>query len=153
MSQRFTIKQVEELLKAGKIRGYQVSEPAKLPEKPGGRKVSKHFKKGDKAKDFIAWNLLIWCQERKIVLEEEYKFHPVRKWRFDWAVVIGDLKIAIEYNGIMSDKSRHTTVTGYTGDMEKINAAMAFGWRVLQFTPLNYRDLIQVLNNVINQTQ
>lgn len=64
--------------------------------------------------------------------EKEYKFHPVRKWRFDYACP--ELKIAIEYEGLFSAKSRHTTVTGFTGDCEKYNAAQIEGWIVLRFT-------------------
>jgi len=90
-------------------------------------------------KDWIAWNLWYWCNENAYTLEDEFKFHVERKWRFDWCIPA--LKLAIEYNGIFSNKSRHTTVTGYTGDMEKLNAAQSDGWTVLQFTPLNYKNL------------
>lgn len=78
----------------------------------------------------------------------EHRFHPIRRWRFDAAIV--GKKIAIEYNGIMSNKSRHTTITGYTGDMDKLNAAQILGWIVLQYTPLNLKqfesDLIEALS-------
>ena len=69
----------------------------------------------------------------------EYVFHPKRKFRFDWA--IPDLKIAIEYEGLMSEKSGHTTVTGYTKDCEKYNLAALMGWKVLRYTALNYKHL------------
>jgi hypothetical protein len=75
----------------------------------------------------------------------EYKFHPSRRWKFDYA--IPDKKLAIEYNGIFSNKSRHLTVTGYSGDMEKINQAQLLGWRVLQYTPLNLNQLYDDLNS------
>lgn len=139
----WTIKHCEDLLKAGKIRGMKVLEKSNTPA-PGGRKVSKHFKRGDKAKDFIAWNLLIWCQERGLVLEEEYKFALPRKFRFDWA--IPGKMIAIEYEGLMSEKSGHTTVKGYTKDTNKYNMAAGLGWKVLRFTALNYKELITELN-------
>lgn len=74
---------------------------------------------------------------------KELKFHPKRKFRFDWA--IPSLKIGIEYEGIMSEKSRHTTIAGMSGDCEKYNAAQAQGWKVLRFTALNYRDLITTI--------
>jgi hypothetical protein len=76
---------------------------------------------------------------------KEYKFHTSRRWKFDYA--IPDKKLAIEYNGIFSNKSRHLTVTGYSGDMEKINQAQLLGWRVLQYTPLNLHQLYDDLNS------
>jgi hypothetical protein len=79
---------------------------------------------------------------------KEYKFHPSRRWKFDYA--IPDKKLAIEYNGIFSNKSRHLTVTGYSGDMEKINQAQLLGWRVLQYTPLNLNQLYDDLNNYLH---
>lgn len=74
---------------------------------------------------------------------KELKFHPTRKWRFDYC--IPSLKIAVEYEGIMSEKSRHTTITGMSGDCEKYNAAQAQGWKVLRFTALNYKNLITTI--------
>jgi very-short-patch-repair endonuclease len=70
----------------------------------------------------------------------EYKFHPFRKWRFDFAVI--DKQIAIEYEGIMSAKARHTSVTGYTKDTEKYNAAALLGWKVLRYTALSSESQI-----------
>lgn len=77
----------------------------------------------------------------------EHKFHPTRKWRFDWA--IPDLKIAIEYEGLHSAKSRHTTITGFSNDCEKYNAAALLGWIVLRYTANTYKkastDLIEAI--------
>ena len=78
-------------------------------------------------------------QLMKIDFVAEHKFHEERKWRFD--IAIPSLKIAIEYEGIMSRKSRHTTVTGYTKDCEKYNAATIAGWRVLRYNAINYKSL------------
>lgn len=79
----------------------------------------------------------------------EHKFHEERKWRFD--VAIPSLKIAIEYEGIMSRKSRHTTVTGYTKDCEKYNAATIAGWRVLRYNAINYKSLGDDLRLIIKK--
>lgn len=77
----------------------------------------------------------------------EHKFHDVRRFRFDWAIV--DLKIAIEYEGIFSKKSRHTTVKGYSIDIEKYNLALTEGWKVLRYTANNYQDLKTDLEKLI----
>lgn len=80
--------------------------------------------------------------------ETEFRFDEVRKFRFDWA--IPSKKIAIEFEGIMSKKSRHTTVTGYSKDAEKYNIATTLGWKVLRYTVMNYLNLEQDLMKIIS---
>ncbi len=77
----------------------------------------------------------------------ELQFDEVRKFRFDWA--IPSLKIGLEYEGIMSAKSRHTTISGYSKDIEKYNLAITLGWRVLRYTAKNYKDLETDLNKLL----
>ena len=62
----------------------------------------------------------------------EYRFHPDRKWRIDFA--LPQFKLAIEYEGIFSTKSRHTSTSGYLGDIEKYNELALMGWTLLRFT-------------------
>lgn len=81
----------------------------------------------------------------------EYQFNETRKFRFDWAII--DLKIAIEFEGIMSKKSRHTTVTGYSKDAEKYNLAQINGWTVLRYTVLNYKNLEKDLRSILNNQE
>ena len=68
------------------------------------------------------------------VLEKEFKFHPTRRWRFDWA--FPKRKIAIEYEGIFSAKSRHTSIVGFSNDCEKYSEAAIMGWKVIRVTAL-----------------
>ena len=77
----------------------------------------------------------------------ELQFDEVRKFRFDWA--IPSLMVAIEFEGIMSEKSRHTTKTGFTNDCEKYNLSQIKGWKVLRYTVLNYLDLSRDLEKII----
>jgi len=62
----------------------------------------------------------------------EHKFHPVRHWRFDYA--LPDLGIAIEYEGLYSKKSRHTSIKGFREDCRKYNEAALLGWVVIRVT-------------------
>lgn len=130
-------KHLKKLLDEGKIRAY--SMPSKNEPTPAGRIVSKLFKKKSQEKAWIAETLLTWCNHRALTLQEEYRFHDTRKWRFDWC--IESLKVAIEYEGIYSKDSRHTNRKGYNKDTEKYNAAIALGWRVFRYTAATYRNL------------
>lgn len=64
---------------------------------------------------------------------KEFKFHPVRKWRFDYA--IPEHKIALEVEGGVWTGGRHTSSVGFIKDMEKYNTATLMGWRVFRTTP------------------
>jgi len=61
----------------------------------------------------------------------EYRFHPSRGWRFDWAWP--ERRIAVEEDGGVWIAGRHTRGAGYLADMEKLNAAAELGWRVLRY--------------------
>lgn len=61
----------------------------------------------------------------------EFRFHPQRRWRFDWAWP--DRKLALEEDGGVWIRGRHNHPTGYLADMEKLNAAVELGWRVLRY--------------------
>lgn len=63
----------------------------------------------------------------------EFKFHPKRRWRFDYAFV--DHKLAVEIEGGAYKYGRHNRATGFIKDMEKYNAAAELGWRLLRATP------------------
>lgn len=94
-------------------------------------------------------NMKFTLIDLKVPFVEELVFLKGRRFRFDFA--IPDHKIGIEYEGINSHKSRHTSITGYTKDTEKYNLAVCNGWKVLRYTALNYtdmrRDLLILTNN------
>jgi len=84
--------------------------------------------------------------ELKLELIKEHKFHPQRRWRFDYAIL--EHKIAIEVEGGVWTKGRHTRGSGFVKDMEKYNAAAVLGWTLIRVTPSNLvkkstADLIQ----------
>lgn len=92
----------------------------------------------------------LMLEEEGIEVEREYKFHPVRLWRFDYA--IPKLKIAIECDGGVWNYGRHVRPTGYIKDMKKFNAAAELGWLVLKYTPeqLNSSYSIIEIKKVMN---
>lgn len=90
--------------------------------------------------------------KQKGVIEDfvtEHKFDHTRNYRFDWALL--DLKIGIEYEGIFSKKSRHTTAKGFSEDCNKYNLAIYNGWRVLRYTALNHQNLENDLLKLISK--
>jgi very-short-patch-repair endonuclease len=79
---------------------------------------------------------------------KEYRFHPTRKWRFDFAIV--EKKIALEFEGgVFHGKSRHTTGKGFTEDAAKYNEAAKLGWKVLRYTAKGYSKLIEDLKQIL----
>jgi hypothetical protein len=94
------------------------------------------------------------------MVKTEFVFHPVRKWRFDYA--IPEIKLAVEYHGHagfipvrfgkngkpLPQASGHSTIKGLTNDCEKVNSAIALGWRVIAFTALHFRYSERVKHNL-----
>ena len=107
------------------------------------KKVKRVIKARNDCKEvqWIHWQLKYWCEEKGYTLEKELQFAKPRKFRFDFAVP--EFKIAIEYDGLNSGKSGHTTLLGFTSDTDKINLAISRGWKVLRFTVLNYQTVLQ----------
>jgi len=136
----FTKKDIQMLKDRAKIRGYVIHPVKRSGNIPVAVKPSPQ-------KEWLELNLQYWCNERSVSLEREVKFAADRKWRFDWA--IPSLMIAIEYEGIFSTKSRHTTHKGFNADTEKYNRASQDGWKVLRFTASNYKTLVNELNACI----
>lgn len=63
----------------------------------------------------------------------ELKFHPLRKWRFDYAWPLQ--MVALEVEGGVFAGGRHTRGRGFVADMEKYNAAAVLGWKLIRCTP------------------
>lgn len=76
---------------------------------------------------------LICKSELGMECVKEYKFHPVRKWRFDYA--IPSALVALEVEGGVWTGGRHINPKGFLNDMEKYNTATLMGWSVYRTTP------------------
>jgi hypothetical protein len=88
----------------------------------------------------------LWKANGLIVPVSELKFHPERKWRFDYA--FPDRMIAIEIEGGAFTKGRHTRGPGFIKDMEKYNAAVVLGWKLLRYIPsnVNFKQIREIYN-------
>lgn len=71
--------------------------------------------------------------------ERELRFHPTRRWRFDFAWP--DVKLACEVEGLVrsATKGGHQSIGGARQDMDKYEAALLLGWTVYRC----HRDMIQ----------
>lgn len=63
----------------------------------------------------------------------EHRFHPVRKWRFDFADPAR--KLALEIEGLTREGGRHQRPKGFVEDCKKYAEAMLLGWRLIRVTP------------------
>jgi len=70
----------------------------------------------------------------------EFRFHPVRKWRFDMAYPAR--KVAIEYQGGIyhQGKQGHQTTAGIERDCLKFSSAASMGWLLLPVNAGMVRD-------------
>ena len=84
-----------------------------------------------------------------VSVEFEYRFHPIRRWRFDAAYP--ERGVAVELDGGTFTFGRHTRGAGFEKDCEKINEAQILGWRVFRFTTRQTRDgvMLDILERVI----
>lgn len=133
----WTLDYIQKLQSEGKIEGFKVI---------GGKNAAK-VSKAKKTPDGVQFIISV-LEANKVPYIQEYQFAPPRKFRFDFA--IPDLKIAAEYEGIFSKKSRHTTQSGYSKDCEKYNLAATNGWRVLRYTAKTVKSFEQDLITIIN---
>lgn len=83
--------------------------------------------------------------------EQEYKFHPIRLWRFDFAWPSKNHMVAIEYDGGLwkHGGGRHNRPKGFINDMEKINQATVMGWRVLRYCSNNIDQMVPDLKELL----
>ena len=94
----------------------------------------------------------------KIRYEREFKFHPVRKWRFDFVIepeliyTKPGMLLAVEVEGGIFMQGRHNRGNGMLADMEKYNAATVMGWRILRYsTPQLGSVAIDQINQIREQ--
>ncbi len=83
----------------------------------------------------------------------EYRFHPRRRWRFDFAWPL--YKIAVEVDGGIYCRGRHVRGAGFERDAEKGNEAVLAGWRVLHFTPRHVKSgaAVQAIETLMRKTR
>lgn len=66
-------------------------------------------------------------------LEKEFRFHPTRRWRADFAHL--ESRTLIEIEGGICINGRHNGGAGFAADLEKYLEASLAGWRVVRLGP------------------
>lgn len=86
-----------------------------------------------------------------IKLLKEHRFHPDRRWRFDYADP--KHKVAIELEGGIWIRGRHNRGKGYIQDTKKYNAAAVLGWRILRYCTVDdiARHFVEDYFNLIKE--
>lgn len=116
-----------------------MSESVSIDE---ARRLAKAAKRTSLQDKFLAaWKATGWPMP-----EAEYRFHPVRKWRFDFAWPA--LMLAVECNGGEFIGGRHSRATARVSEYDKLNEAIRLGWRVLQFGTLHCKAMDDVVRTV-----
>ena len=113
---------------------------------PTKHKKTRQTKQQTPKSDFFT---LLCKSDLKLDCIKEHKFHPVRRWRFDYAIPTA--KIAIEVEVGVWTGGRHTSPKGFLNDMEKYNTATIMGWRLLRTAPdrLCSNETLQMVRDII----
>jgi len=78
----------------------------------------------------FAFAMRVYAQDEMKNYQQEYRFHPTRKWRFDYAWPSHRVAVEIDGGQWITNGGRHNR----DSDREKLNNAAAMGWRVLRFS-------------------
>lgn len=76
---------------------------------------------------------MLWQAHGGSELEKEFRFHPVRKWRADFAHLPS--RTLIEIEGGIYVNGRHNRGAGFAADLEKYLEATLAGWHVVRLGP------------------
>ena len=144
-NRRFTIQDVKNSAAGKNPKNAQIGVIS-AQKTPQQEQLGTLLKKESKEKEWLQWNIGYWCNERGLELVQEHRFDEERRFRFDW--FIPALFTGIEFDGLMSEKSRHTTLTGFSNDCTKTNLAQKKGLKVLRYTILTYKDVLRDLTEI-----
>lgn len=111
---------------------------AGTPKKAVSKRSSNHQAMSTLEADF-------WRRITKSDIPEpkhEWRFDYRRRWRFDFAWP--SVMLAVELEGGVWSRGRHTRGAGYIADTEKYNKAVELGWRVLRYASVDTACIEQV---------
>jgi very-short-patch-repair endonuclease len=108
----------------------------KLTEPSEVKKLGNNTRKAQLEQLFLeAWNRLFRQLPKPVM---QHKFHPTRKWRWDFCWP--EQLLAVEIQGGSFVGGGHNRGPQQQKDYEKQRAAVSLGWRVLPFNTLDMKD-------------
>lgn len=137
----------------------QVEAASKVKKKPLTKaqlELKKKLKEHKEKLEADFCNYLGTLLNAKVI--SEYKFFPSRRWRIDFYITKGTVKIALEVEGGIWIKGRHITPEGFLKDMEKYNAISACGITLVRCVPDDCKvktkyisaELLNTLKKILN---
>ncbi len=168
MSTRFTIDQLSPAQQAevsAQLHGKPLPPPSAAPRRPvavaGQTKPARVKTATGKPKAAKGQGLprLTASQQRFLAMIDssglpapvcEHRFHPSRKWRFDYAWPAA--RLALEVQGGIFVQGRHSRGAALLKEWEKLNTAAAYGYRVLFCQPADLckADTLLFISAVLN---
>jgi hypothetical protein len=92
----------------------------------------------------------LWLAVQGPALEREFRFHPTRKWRSDFAHIPS--RTLIEIEGGIWISGRHNRGAGFITDIEKYNDAALTGWRVFRLADVHLTfEIVQTIKASIQE--
>jgi hypothetical protein len=120
----------------GTMKGWTQKDVDRLTGKKSPKDTPVQKQANRIAKELAEREFSAACKRADLPLPvKEHKFHPDRKWRFDYYFSRGGVKVALEIEGGVWTNGRHTRGKGFIKDMEKYNAAQALGIYVVRCIP------------------
>ena len=85
-------------------------------------------------------------------LYSEYRFHPKRKFRLDFAHIPS--KVGIEIQGAIWTLGAHSSGAGLQRDYEKMLVAAACGWQILPISAADINEsTLKLVKKIIDQRE
>ena len=94
---------------------------------------------------------LLWQTLDGPKLKSEFRFHPTRRWRADYAHL--ESRTLIEVEGGVWVGGRHNRAAGFVADAEKYFEATLDGWRVVRLvdSQLNLANIGRIVAAIQNE--
>ena len=108
-----------------------MAAPKADPVKPGAKRQKEPKKKREPSPLALRFEEM-WKALGFPELRPEFKFHEHRKWRFDYVHL--DSMVAVELEGGIFCRGRHSRPRGMPGDCDMYNAAAELGFHVFRLT-------------------
>lgn len=85
--------------------------------------------------------------------QREYKFHPKRRWKFDFA--FPHAMVAVEIEGGTYVRGRHVRPEGFRNDAIKYSEAAILGWKVIRGDSQMVRNgaLLSLVERALNNNK